>query len=264
MTAAMIIGGTAATSLSLIYLLERVHPLLGDVASILILYTCFAGRDLARHGRQVYQALKEGDLSMARSRVGMIVGRDTDNLDEAGVSRAAVESISENIVDGVTAPLLYGIIGGPVAALTYKAINTLDSTFGYKNKRYLQFGWASARMDDLANFIPARLTAPLIVLAALILGLKAKKSWEILLRDGRKHPSPNAGLAEAAVAGALGIELGGLSTYFGKPSPKETLGDPVAPVRLEHISGANKIMWATLSLTLCVLLGVRIAILGGQ
>jgi len=163
-----------------------------------------------------------------------MVGRDTDCLDEAGIVRAAVESVAENTVDGVTAPLFFAILGGPVGALTYKAISTLDSTFGYKNERYIQFGWASARLDDCANFVPARLTAPLIVLAAAILRLNPANAWRIFLRDGRKHPSPNSGLPEATIAGALSVQLGGTMYRKGVPVEMPRLGDPV--------KGLNRVM----------------------
>lgn len=236
-----------------------IHPWAGDAVSILLLYTTLSAKDLRDHSMNVYHALDAGNLGEARGKVAMLVGRDTDVLDEAGVVRATVESVAENTVDGVTAPLLFGIIAGPVGAMLYKAINTLDSTFGYKNERYLQFGWASARLDDLANFIPARLTALVIPVAAAVLGLSPLNSLKILLRDRKKHPSPNSGMSEAAMAGALNIQLGGLNHYFGQPSFRPTMGDPVRTLEKEDIRRVNALMYATFFMSAVVFLLLRYA-----
>jgi len=249
-------GGTAFL---LVAGAAKLFPALGDVLSIALLATCFAGRDLADHSQRVYQSLASNDLPEARRRVAMLVGRDTDSLDEPGVVRATVESVAENMVDGVTAPLLFAVIGGPVGAILYKAVNTLDSTFGYKNERFLQFGWASARLDDLANFVPARLTAPLAALAAALLGLRPLGAWRIFCRDGRNHPSPNSGLTEAAVAGALGVQLGGINSYFGVASERPRMGDPLRPLAREHIRQTNRLMLLTSMLALALFLGLRLA-----
>jgi adenosylcobinamide-phosphate synthase len=187
----------------------------------------------------------------------MICGRDTDRLDEDGIIRATVESVAENTVDGVTAPLFYAVILGPVGLMLYKAINTLDSTFGYRNERYELFGWASAKLDDLANYIPSRITGLLIPVAAFLLGLRWQDSYRVFLRDRGKHPSPNAGQTEAAFAGALGLQLGGLSYYGGKASEKPTLGDPVNRPVFYHIRYANLLMIVTSALFLLLALGVR-------
>ena len=194
MAVLLVVGTTTLLSWEAIHLAGVAHPLAGDILSILVIYTSIAPRDLIRHSMQVYQSLKAGDLPLSRTRVSWIVGRDTANLDEAGVTRAAVECVAESTVDGVTAPLFFAILGGPAGAMAYRAINTLDSTFGYTTPRYLRFGWASARLDDLANYIPARLTAPLIGVAAAGMGLHPLLSWKVLRRDGRKHASPNSGL----------------------------------------------------------------------
>lgn len=222
-----------------------IHPLLGDIASILVLYTCFAARDLAGHALTVHAALKRNGIENARQKVSYLVGRDTDRLDEAAVIRATVESVAENTVDGVTAPLFYALLGGPLAAILYKAASTLDSTFGYKNERYRNFGWASARLDDLVNYIPARLTAVVIPAAALILGQRPFQAIRIALRDGRKHASPNSGWSEAAFAGALGIQLGGPVTRAGKPSMMPLMGDSVRPLVSSDILRASFLMLAT-------------------
>jgi adenosylcobinamide-phosphate synthase len=246
-------GGAAWAT---IRLAAAVHPLAGDVMSILVIYTTIAARDLARHSMAVLRPLVAGDLVEARRRVGAIVGRDTDRLDEAGVTRAAVESVAESTVDGVTAPLMFAVLAGPVGAMVYRAINTLDSLFGHQDERYGQFGWAAARIDDLANYIPARCTAPLLCLAAWLLRLRPRLAWRTLLRDGRNHASPNAGLTEAAMAGALGVQLGGVNHYDGQPLEKPTIGAAIVPLSAQHIRLANALMFVTagLFLTACLVL----------
>jgi adenosylcobinamide-phosphate synthase len=226
------------------------HPWLGSLVSILLLYTTIAPRDLVRHSTEVYTPLAAGDLPEARRRVGMIVGRDTAALDEAGVARATVESVAESMVDGVTAPLFFAVLGGPMGAMLYKAINTMDSMFGYKNERYRAFGWAAARLDDLANFIPARISSLMIPAAAFLLRLDAKGALFILLRDRRKHASPNSGHTEAAVAGALGVQLGGPSPYFGRMVEKPTLGEAVRSIEPQDILRANRLMLLSSAITL--------------
>lgn len=242
----------------LIRVASLVHPLAADIVSIVLLYTTFAARDLAGHGMAVYRELKDGDLAAARSKVSLLVGRDTEHLNEVEVVRATLESVAENTVDGVTAPLFFAVVAGPLGAILYKVLNTLDSTFGYKNERYREFGWASARTDDVANFIPARLTALLIPVAAAILGFKPQEAFRILFRDGRNHPSPNSGLAEAAVAGALGVQLGGVNYYFGQPSERPTIGDPLRAMSKEDIVRVILMMVAVLILSAILFLGFRL------
>ncbi len=256
-TAFTVIVTTVVCSAGLVLSFRLLDPLAGDLVSIFLIYTGIAARDMVHHSSNVYQALEEGSLDTARRRVAMICGRDTDQLDEPAVIRATVESVAENVADGVTSPLFYAVIGGPVAIMAYKAANTLDSTFGYKNPRCRDFGWASAKLDDLANFIPARLTAVLIPVAAAILRLNVGRSFWIFLRDRLKHPSPNAGQSEAAIAGALGIELGGLSYYSGKPSNKPKLGDPLMSPAPEHILQANRLLLITSGLALALFLVIR-------
>lgn len=257
---AIVLGVTGVAAFSLIRCAAALHPLAGDIVSVLLLYTAFAARDLASHANAVYRALSNNNLAEARQRVGMIVGRDTARLDEHEVVRATVESVAESLVDGVTAPLFFAVLGGPVGAILYKAVNTLDSTFGYKNERYVQFGWASARLDDVANFLPARLTAPLVAVAAALLGHSPLPSLRIWLRDGSKHASPNAGLSEAAVAGALGVQLGGTNYYGGEPSEHPRMGDPLRPLERRDIPRANALMLATAALALLVFIGARLAV----
>ena len=254
--AVLVVGSAGLASWAATRGAAMAHPIAGDVVSILLLYTTFAARDLLRHSHRVYRALRSGDLPGARQAVAMLVGRDTDKLDEQGISRAAVESVAENLVDGITAPIFIAAIGGPIAAMMYKAASTLDSTFGYKNERYLFFGWASARLDDVANYLPARITVPFIALAAAISGSRPCGALRICLRDGRKHPSPNSGLSEAAVAGALGVQLGGLNYYDGEPEQGALLGDPVRPLNKKTILSANILVFVTavLFLLACALI----------
>jgi adenosylcobinamide-phosphate synthase len=247
---ACVLSATAGISWSIVFMAGLLHPWLGDFISILLIYTTLAARDLSRHSMEVYESLKEGDLPESRRRVGRIVGRDTEVLDERGVVRATVESVAENTADGVTAPLLFAFLGGPVGAMLYKAVNTLDSTFGYKNERYLDFGWAAARLDDLVNYLPARLTAILVPAAAILAGLNTRNSIKIIFRDAGKHPSPNSGYLEAATAGALGVQLGGLNYYFGQPSERPTMGDPLRPLESRDIIRVNTLMFVTYALLL--------------
>ncbi len=244
-TAVTVILAAASASFLLLLLANCIHQLVADLITVLLLYTTFAAGDLALHARNVLKALDAGEFDEARQRAGLMVGRDTQSLDARGVVRATVESVAENTVDGVTAPLFYACLLGPVGAMTYKAINTLASTFGYRDQHYRLFGWACARIDDAANWLPARLTALLVPIAAAMTGKRATASLRVLLRDGRKHSSPNAGLSEAAFAGALGVQLGGVSVYRGEPIEKPTLGDPVEPLDQRHIPQVLSVMWLT-------------------
>lgn len=244
-TALTVIGITALAVWACLALAVRIAPWLGHVAAIGILYTTFAARDLDHHGRSVLAALSQGDLPLARQRVARIVGRDTAHLDEHGVARAAVESIAENTVDGVIAPLFFAFLGGPVAAMAYKAVSTLDSTFGYRNERYIQFGWASARIDDAVNYVPARIGVFLIAFGAWLQKEDPIGSLQAAWRDGAKHSSPNAGLAEASMAGALGIQLGGTVYRNGRLDEMPVFGVLRHPLAAAHISGACRLMAAS-------------------
>jgi adenosylcobinamide-phosphate synthase len=216
-----------------------------------------AAKDLAVHSKRVYHDLcSNEEISAARKAVSMIVGRDTENLDRDGICRACVETVAENMVDGVTAPLFFGIccsmlpptwgidrIGlAAVGAWIYKTVNTMDSMFGYKNERYLDFGWTAAKLDDIVNYIPARLSGIMVILSAYVLRLDWKGSAKIFFRDRLQHSSPNSAHTEAAVAGALGIQLGGGSFYSGKFTSKPTIGDRNRSLSENDILLANKIM----------------------
>src|SRR3972149_6850701 len=193
------------------------------IISVIIMYTTLSTMSLYDEGMKVYKDLRNNNLIAAQNNLSMIVGRDTGHLDSGEVIRGAVETIAENSVDGVISPLFYAMIGGPALSIAYKAINTLDSMVGYKNEKYIDLGWASARLDDLANYIPARISGFLIPIAALLCGKGLRNSLRTVLCDRKKHPSPNSGIPEAAVAGALGIHLGGINYYQGVPFSRQNL-----------------------------------------
>lgn len=239
---------------------RHVSYLLEFIFSIFIIYTAVALRDLLDHSRAVRLALEEKNLEKARERVGRIVGRDTQNLSESEIVRACVESVAESLVDGITAPLFYAIFGGPAWAMLYRSVNTLDSLFGYRNEKYARFGTLPARTDDLANFLPARLTAPLVSVSAMLLRLHPVLSLQALYRDGKKHPSPNSGLCEAAMAGALGIRLGGTNYYQGIASEKPFLGYDTEALSPIHILSANRIALLTSAISLALFISIRIAL----
>jgi adenosylcobinamide-phosphate synthase len=241
----MVVGTTAASAWALLEAATIVGAWAETTLSIALLYTTLAARDLADHALAVARPLAAGNLDAARTMVGRMVGRDTDCLDERGIARATVESVAENTVDGVTAPLFFAMLGGPVLALAYKAASTLDSTFGYKNERYLQFGWASARLDDVLAWVPARLTLPVMTLAAACLGQRAGAAWRYGWRDSSKHPSPNSGFGEATAAGALGVQLGGPVRRRGVVLQAPLLGEPVERLHPRHIRRAVALMLAT-------------------
>jgi len=196
----------------------------GGCGEVLLAWTTLATRSLLDESAAVLAALEQRDLALARSRLAMIVGRDTESLDEPDILRAVIETVAEGICDGVVAPIWYLALGGVPLAFAYKAVNTLDSMIGHPEPPYRYFGRVAARLDDIANFVPARLTALALVVAALVMRGNAVQSWIIFRRDGNRHPSPNAGQSEAAMAGALGVRLGGMNYYGGQPSPKPLLG----------------------------------------
>ena len=229
------------------------------VQALLLSFT-ISPRSLAAAGKEIQQYLWADDLAEARKKVGWIVGRDTQSLDASEVTRATVETIAENIVDGIIAPFFFFFLGGVPLAVAYRAANTMDSMIGYKNDKYLYFGRAAARLDDVLNYIPARITGILLVLAAGILRLDMKNSWRIMRRDAAQHPSPNGGFPEAATAGALGIRLGGMNSYFGKPHFRAYMGDPLETLAAPHITGAIRLMYTA---TVLFLLVAGVLSLGG-
>ena len=226
----------------------------GIAASIIIIFYSLSIRDLLKEAGGVVKALKSGNLSKARSNLSRIVGRDTHNLNEQQVATGCIETSAESSVDGIIAPLFYAFIGGPALAMAYKSINTLDSMVGYKNEKYHKFGWASAKLDDVANFIPARIAAIILPISSFICGADFSNSLRIVKRDGQKHPSPNSGIPEAAIAGALKIRLGGPSVYNGIPSDKPFIGDPINSIDFDHISNTTRIVMV--SAIILVVLGI--------
>lgn len=257
LTALAVILTAALATGAIIWVAGWVHPRLGDAVSILLLYTTLAARDLANHSNGVYRALARFDLAEARRLVSWLVGRDTERLTEPEVVRAAVESVAENTVDGIIAPLFFAALGGPIAAMAYKAASTLDSMIGYRNERYIDFGRTAAEIDDGANWLPARLAVPIITAAAALTGQQASAAWRIARRDGRKHMSPNAGIAEAAFAGALGIRLGGVMQRRGRPVNLPEIGDPVVTLARGQILAANRMMYAATGIAVAVFLAAR-------
>lgn len=239
-----------------------IHPILGCVVEAIMTYQVLAAKCLVVESMKVYQALTTGTIEEARKAVSMIVGRDTEQLDEAGVTRAAVETVAENASDGVIAPMLYLAIGGPILGLLYKAINTMDSMIGYKNERYLDFGRAAAKLDDIVNFVPSRISAWLMILACPFLGddYIASEAKRIYLRDRSKHSSPNSAQTESACAGALGIKLGGDASYFGKMVSKPELGDGRRRIQAMDIPRANRLMYGAAILCELLCIGITLAI----
>ena len=240
-----------------LWLAATVHPLLRLLVESLLIWQCLAMRSLAQAGSAVLKALEQGGLPMARRMVGRIVGRDTATLDERGVIRAAVETVAENTCDGVIAPLFYLALGGAPLGLLYKAINTMDSMIGYRNEQYLYFGRAAARLDDAANILPARLAALLMVLSGtLTAGASGRGAWRIYWRDRYKHKSPNAAHTEAAMAGALGIELGGDAYYGGRLMAKPNIGEAQRPPEIADIGRAIRILYCTagFGMLLCLII----------
>ena len=236
----------------------RLHPLLGLAVQMFWCGQALAARGLVQESTNVYKELKKPDLPGARKAVSRIVGRDTAELTAEGVTKAAVETVAENASDGVIAPLLYMLIGGAPLALTYKAINTMDSMLGYKNEKYLYFGRVPAKLDDVANYIPSRLAGLLWVAASALTGNSARGAWKIWRRDRRRHASPNSAQTESACAGALGVQLAGPAYYFGQYYPKLTIGDALRPIEPEDILRANRMMYAESILALAIGLGLRV------
>lgn len=251
------VGVTYAVAALLIKAAYAVSPEAGFVVGLYIAWVSLAARSLHVESGKVAKALERGDLAGARLALSYIVGRETDQLDEGEIIRGVVETVAENTGDGVIAPLFYLMLGGPPLAIAYKAVNTLDSMVGYKNERYLDFGRASARFDDLANYLPARLTGLLMVLAAPICALSGSGAWRIMRRDCRNHSSPNSGFPEAAAAGALGVRLGGTNRYFGKLVEKPTIGEPSVPLSLAAYGGVIRLMYCSEALLVVAWLAVR-------
>ena len=249
--------GVPCAVLSTLY---RYMPLAGLVLETFWCYQLLATKSLKDESMKVYDRLKNGTIEEARYAVSMIVGRDTSELTEEGVTKAAVETVAENSSDGVIAPMLYMALGGAPLMFLYKGINTMDSMLGYKNDRYLYFGRCAAKLDDLANYIPARISGWLMVAAAFLTGMDGKNAAKIYKRDRRNHASPNSAQTEAAVAGALRVQLAGNAYYFGKLYEKPTIGDKLREVEPEDIGRANRLLYGASVLSVLLCLGGRLLV----
>lgn len=240
-----VVVGVTLGSTSIVLRLFQFNKITYFLVNSILIYTTLATKCLKDESEKIYKVLKTGDLDKSRIQLSYIVGRDTTNLSEKEIVRATVETVAENTVDGIIAPLFYGFIGGAPLAMAYKAINTLDSTVGYKNDKYYYLGFASAKIDDIANYIPARLGVLLLSIGSLFVGFNFKDALKIGIRDRKNHKSPNCAFSEGAVAGALGIQLGGTNVYFGKEVYKPTIGDKKREIEIEDIVRTNKIMYSS-------------------
>lgn len=253
--------GTLTVTILALWAVGLIHPVLRFALGVFWGWQALALKGLNTESKRVYTALTTGTIEDARKAVSRIVGRDTQRLDEAGVTRAAVETVAENFSDGVLAPLFYLLLGGAPLALCYKAINTMDSMIGYKNERYLYFGYCAAKLDDAANWLPARLSALLLVLASALLGEDAKGAWRIWRRDRRNHASPNSAQTESVCAGLLGLRLAGDAYYHGVLHKKPYIGDPVREIEYEDIPRACRLLYGTAIVSLVLFCGIKLLLL---
>ncbi len=255
-TTLLLAGGVYVSTYEILNFINTISPIFYTCASILILYTCMATRALFDESVPILRHLLNNDQESAKKSLSMIVGRNTEKLNRSGILKATVETISENIVDGIIAPLFYAFLGGAPLALTYKAINTLDSMFGYKNDRYINFGWFPAKLDDVANWIPARLSRFILSIASFLIGLNGWQAYKISIRDGQNHSSPNSGIPEATVAGALGLKLGGPNYYGSLLVEKPYIGDDKNQIQPKDISKCHQIMFVSSILALTLFIGI--------
>lgn len=253
----VLVAGSFVVVWTLLALLRQIHPWLAWGVEAWLISTTIATKGLAEAGMEIYRLLKQNKIEDARHALSMVVGRDTAFLNEKEISRGAVETVAENIVDAIISPLFYATIGGAPLAMAYRAANTLDSMVGYKNEKYRNLGWASARFDDVVNYIPARLSALLLVFVSWILRLNWRSCAIITLRDARRHPSPNSGFTEAGVAGALGIQLGGTNYYQGVPSERAKMGDALRSIVPKDIKETVRMMhWVSFFFLMACLTGI--------
>lgn len=257
------VGLSSLVSFTILLIAFKINFALGLIIDSILCYYLLSVRSLRDESMKVYYPLKSGNLPMARQMVSRIVGRDTENLDEKGVTKATVETIAENTADGIIAPMLYMAIGGSVLGYAYKAINTMDSMVAYKNDKYINFGKCAAKLDDIVNFVPARLAAFFMLLSCIFLKLDVKNAFRIFKRDRYKHASPNSAQTEAVCAGALGIMLAGNAYYFGKLYEKEYIGDEIREIEIEDIKRANAMLYVTSFLFMMFSMILRFLILWG-
>lgn len=242
---AAVVSTTFIVTGTVLSIAGEINQYLYYIVNAILIYTTLATKCLKDEAVKIYDVLKVNDIKTSRKYLSYIVGRDTQNLSKPEITRAVIETVAENTVDGIIAPMFYAFIGGAPLAMAYKAVNTLDSMVGYKNEKYKDIGFASAKLDDLFNFIPARLSLVFISIGAMLLGLDYKNAFKIGFRDRKNHKSPNCAYSEGAVAGALSIQLGGTNVYFGQVVEKPTIGDKIKEVNEEHIVMTNKIMYAS-------------------
>ena len=240
---------------------ERINPILGVIVQGIVIYFCISSKGLVVEGYKVIKFLRQDDIDGARNQLSYIVGRDTKCLSRREIIEAVIETIAENMSDGVIAPLFYAGIGAAPLAMAYKAVNTMDSMFGYKNDKYMQFGYFPAKLDDLFNLIPARISGVLIILSSLILNYSFKGSMKIYIRDRYNHTSPNSAHPEAAMAGCLGVRLGGAHYYFGKLVEKPTIGDNLKEVELSDVDKTVRVLYLSSFLGYCIAVGIRVLIM---
>ncbi|MEZ2603217.1 adenosylcobinamide-phosphate synthase CbiB [Kluyvera intermedia] len=258
----VVVGLTYGVTWGVLALATKIHPWLGWGVEVWMIFTVLAGRCLARSAQDVERPLRDGNLAESRLKLSWIVGRDTSELQPEQINRAVVETVAENTVDGIIAPLFFLLLGGAPLAMAYKAVNTLDSMVGYKHEKYRAIGMVSARLDDVANFIPARLSWLLISAAAFLCRFDAVRALRIGWRDRRNHSSPNCAWSEAAVAGALGIRLGGPNAYFGECVEKPWIGDDHRAIAIDDISRTIRLMWVSSTLALLLFMAVRVWLMG--
>ena len=259
----IVLASVVMVSSFLLLAAYNLHPYVGMAVESLMTYQILAVKCLKVESMKVYHCLRKNSLGQARAAVSMIVGRDTECLNEEGVAKAAVETVAENTSDGVIAPMLYLAAGGPILGFLYKAVNTMDSMVGYKNEKYLYFGRAAAKLDDFVNFLPARISALLMIAASYLSGsdFSGKGAWKIYRRDRRKHASPNSAQTESVCAGALSIRLAGDASYFGKTVKKPYIGEALRKVEYEDIKRANHLMYVTAWLCEMLCLSVMLMLL---
>ncbi|HCT64775.1 MAG TPA: cobalamin biosynthesis protein CobD [Lachnospiraceae bacterium] len=254
----LVVSITAVVSIGILYIAGKIGKGFQFTVQCIMCWQCIAQKSLKTESMKVYTKLKEENIDGARLAVSMIVGRDTQSLNCEGITKATVETVAENTSDGVIAPIVYMAIGGCVLGYVYKAINTMDSMIGYKNDKYLYFGFAAAKLDDVLNFIPSRISGLLMIVASFIIGLDGKNAWYIFKRDRFNHASPNSAQTEAVCAGALRVQLAGDAWYFGKLYKKKTIGDSLREIKIEDIVSANRLMEWTAFLAMFGILVVSV------
>lgn len=257
----LVLVSAVAIAALLLWVAFEANKWIGYGLACVISWQMLAAKSLRTESMKVCTALKQEGLMAGRKAVSMIVGRDTESLSEEGVIKAAVETVAENTSDGITAPLFYMMIGGPLLGVLYKAVNTMDSMIGYKNEKYRYFGTCAAKLDDLMNYIPARVSAWFMILASGLLNMNIKQAWKIYRRDRKNHKSPNAAQTEAVMAGALEIQLAGDAWYFGELHEKPYIGDPLRKIQAEDIKRACRLEYGSVILSFIVMAAVKIGLI---